>query len=146
MFLSEKMVLCRGTSETTGDQIRLQATTEDHRRPQESWILSCKFNFYVAAYLFIMPLRMHFELATSYGRRIIRYTQGEVTSQNLWSLYDRHVVGITWHDVWSYKKLSYRRVTARCVLSVVILPIATQQYRNYLYTSPDLTDGMKLEV
>ena len=32
-----------------------------------------------------------------------------------------------------YKKLSYRRVTARCVLSVVILPVATQQCRNYLY-------------
>jgi len=31
------------------------------------------------------------------------------------------------------KKLSYHRVTARCVLSVVILPIATQQCRNYLY-------------
>ena len=31
------------------------------------------------------------------------------------------------------KKLSYRRVIARCVLSVVILPIATQQCRNYLY-------------
>ena len=31
------------------------------------------------------------------------------------------------------KKLSYRRVTARCVLSVVILPITTQQCRNYLY-------------
>jgi len=31
------------------------------------------------------------------------------------------------------KKLSYRWVTARCVLSVVILPIATQQCRNYLY-------------
>ena len=31
------------------------------------------------------------------------------------------------------KKLSYRRVTARCGLSVVILPIATQQCRNYLY-------------
>ena len=31
------------------------------------------------------------------------------------------------------KKLSYRRVTARCVLSVVILPIATKQCRNYLY-------------
>jgi len=28
-------------------------------------------------------------------------TQGEVTSQNLWSRYDRHVVGIAWHDVWS---------------------------------------------
>jgi len=27
----------------------------------------------------------------------------------------------------------FRRVTARCVLSVVILPIATQQRRNYLY-------------
>ena len=25
--------------------------------------------------------------------------QGEVTSQNLWSRYDRHVVGITWNDV-----------------------------------------------
>jgi len=31
------------------------------------------------------------------------------------------------------KKLNYRRVTARCVLSVVILPITTQQCRNYLY-------------
>jgi len=30
------------------------------------------------------------------------------------------------------KKLRYRRVTARCVLSVVILPITTQQCRNYL--------------
>ena len=27
------------------------------------------------------------------------YTQGEVTSQNLWSRYDRHFVGITWHNV-----------------------------------------------
>jgi len=31
------------------------------------------------------------------------------------------------------KKRSYRRVTARCVLSVAILPITTQQCRNYLY-------------
>ena len=31
------------------------------------------------------------------------------------------------------KKLSYRRWTARCVVSVEILPIATQQCRNYLY-------------
>jgi len=31
------------------------------------------------------------------------------------------------------KKLSYRRMTARCVLSVVILTVATQQCRNYLY-------------
>jgi len=31
------------------------------------------------------------------------------------------------------KKLSYRRVTARCVWSVVILPVATQQCRYYLY-------------
>ena len=33
----------------------------------------------------------------------------------------------------NYKKLSYRRGTARCVVSVEILPIATQQCRNYLY-------------
>jgi len=31
------------------------------------------------------------------------------------------------------KKLSYRRETARCVVSIEILPIATQQCRNYLY-------------
>jgi len=31
------------------------------------------------------------------------------------------------------KKLSYRRGTARCVVSIEIFPIATQQCRNYLY-------------
>ena len=31
------------------------------------------------------------------------------------------------------KKLSYHRGTARCVVSIEILPIATQQCRNYLY-------------
>jgi len=31
------------------------------------------------------------------------------------------------------KKLSYHRMTARCVVSAEILPIATQQCRNYLY-------------
>ena len=31
------------------------------------------------------------------------------------------------------KKLSYRRGTARCAVSVEILPIATQQCRNCLY-------------
>jgi len=36
-------------------------------------------------------------------------------------------------------KLSYRRGTARCVVSVEILPIATQQCRNYLYDK-SLTD------
>jgi len=31
------------------------------------------------------------------------------------------------------KKLSCRRGTARCVVSIEILPIATQQCRNYLF-------------
>jgi len=31
------------------------------------------------------------------------------------------------------KKLSYRRGTARCVVLIEILPVATQQCRNYLY-------------
>jgi len=31
------------------------------------------------------------------------------------------------------KKSSYRQGTARCVVSVEILPIATQQCRNYLF-------------
>jgi len=34
---------------------------------------------------------------------------------------------------WKNKKLSYRRVTARCVVSIEILPIAKQQCRNYLF-------------
>ena len=33
----------------------------------------------------------------------------------------------------NYKKLSYRRGTARCIVSIEILSIATQQCRNYLY-------------
>ena len=37
------------------------------------------------------------------------------------------------HNTTTYKKLSYRRGTARCVVSIEILPIATQQCRNYLY-------------
>jgi len=32
-----------------------------------------------------------------------------------------------------HKKLSYRRGTARCVVSVEILPTVTEQCRNYLY-------------
>ena len=32
------------------------------------------------------------------------------------------------------KKISYRRGTVQCVVSVEILPIATQQCRNYLQT------------
>ena len=40
-------------------------------------------------------------------------------------------IGIT--DAAVCKKLSYRRGTARCVVSVEILPTATQQCRNYLY-------------
>jgi len=45
-----------------------------------------------------------------------------------------------------YKKLSYRRVTARCVLSVVILPIPRNSAETTYTTSPDQTDGMKLEI
>jgi len=37
------------------------------------------------------------------------------------------------HELNEHKKLSYCQVTARCVLSVVILPVATQQCRNHLY-------------
>ena len=29
------------------------------------------------------------------------YTEGEVTSQNLWPRHVRHSVGTTWHNVWS---------------------------------------------
>jgi len=43
--------------------------------------------------------------------------------------------------------LCYRQGTTRCVVSVEILPVATQQCRNYLYeTSPEQIEVMKLEV
>ena len=45
----------------------------------------------------------------------------------------------------SNKKLSYRRWTARCVVSVEILPVDTQQCRNYCTTSPQQIEVMKLE-
>jgi len=32
---------------------------------------------------------------------LVVYTYSEVTSQNLGPRYDRHFVGITWHNVWS---------------------------------------------
>jgi len=35
------------------------------------------------------------------------------------------------------KKLRYRWGTAQCVVSIEILPIATQQSRNYLYDNND---------
>ena len=38
----------------------------------------------------------------------------------------------TEHNI-KYKKLSYHRGTARCFVSIEILPIDTQQCRNYLY-------------
>jgi len=43
------------------------------------------------------------------------------------------------------KKLSYRRLTTQCVASVEILPAAMQQYRNYLYNSPEQIEVIKLE-
>ena len=36
---------------------------------------------------------------------------------------------------WVHKKLRYRRLTVRCVLSVVIVSITMQQCRNYLYNT-----------
>jgi len=43
------------------------------------------------------------------------------------------------------KKLSYRRGTARCVVSVEILPIAMQHCRNSCTTSPEQIEVMKLK-
>ena len=44
-----------------------------------------------------------------------------------------HVINLTEIVRNKNKKLSYRRGTARCVMSIKILPIATLQCRNYLY-------------
>jgi len=44
-----------------------------------------------------------------------------------------------------YKKLCYRRGTARCVVSVEILSIATQQCKTTCMTSPEQIEVMKLK-
>jgi len=46
---------------------------------------------------FLEPLVSSQQLAKAGGGN----TRGEVTSQNLWPRYDRHFVGVTWHNVWS---------------------------------------------
>ena len=48
------------------------------------------------------------------------------------SAYRASITVLAWR-CGEHKKLSYRRGTARCVVSVVILQITTQQCRNYLY-------------
>jgi len=45
----------------------------------------------------------------------------------------------------SNKELSYRRGTARCVVSVEILPIATKSAETTCTTSPGQIEVMKLE-
>jgi len=57
------------------------------------------------------------------------YTQGEVTSQNLRSLYGRHVVGITWQcvelkgeDLWSYSH-KIESVSLQNVHTIISLPM-----------------------
>ena len=49
-------------------------------------------------------------------------------------------------DIDVYKKLGYRQGTARCVVSIEILPIASNSAETTYTTSPDQIDGMKLEI
>jgi len=65
-------------------------------------------------YCFAPPPRVPKILVVTHFRRCIVYT--EANDDCCWD-----------------KKLSYRRGTTRCVVSVEILPTATQQCRNYLY-------------
>ena len=67
---------------------------------------------------------------TSFSKHSIRYSTNSAASSPTGSFFCRTVL----HE-WKlyYKKLSYRRGTARCVVSVEILPFATQQCRNYFY-------------
>ena len=50
------------------------------------------------------------------------------------------------HEASSNKKLSYRRGTARCVVSVEICQFQRNSAETTYTTSPDQIDGMKLEM
>jgi len=62
---------------------------------------------------------------------IDRQTDEQTNTRPLPSALDEVSIANKYAD--EYKKLSYRRRTAQCVVSVEILPTATQQCRNYLY-------------
>jgi len=39
------------------------------------------------------------DMEQNYVTVTLQYTEGEMMSQNIWPRYDRHFVGITWHNV-----------------------------------------------
>ena len=39
------------------------------------------------------------DIEQNYVTVTLQYTEGEMMSQNIWPRYDRHFVGITWHNV-----------------------------------------------
>jgi len=57
--------------------------------------------------LYCLPRLMYggesvkYKPSQSASARTRSYALCELTSQNLWSRYVRHFVGITWHNVWS---------------------------------------------
>ena len=55
----------------------------------------------MSIYLSIYLLRQRCNLMANYSDYYATYTWREVTPQTMWSRYDRHFVGITWHNVWS---------------------------------------------
>jgi len=71
----------------------------------------------------------------SFERRSCERTVCRPTRQVNMSFFCAEVFIVNWRtDLRKYnKKLSYRRGTARCVVSVEILPFAKQQCRKYLY-------------
>ena len=56
---------------------------------------------FTAKHLFVLKLPL-VSLQRSTTASFSDNTQGKMTSQNLWSRYDRHFVGITWHNVWNW--------------------------------------------
>ena len=67
------------------------------------------------------------QLITSFGTLSKAFSKS--TKQNQKSFLPVILLHLSCHN----KKLSYRRGTARCIVSIEILPIATQKGRNYLY-------------
>ena len=79
---------------------------------------------------------LHFlQLQLNYN--YIKYYQITITSNYSKTNYNYKIINYSYNYNYicgiSNKKLSYRRGTAQCVVSVEILPTATQQCRNYLY-------------
>ena len=145
-ILRKPLAASRGTRVTTRRRPRIDIWWAGYRDKRNWFVVN-----YCGNSICYQPLKDCRVTHSRSGRTVLQHTGlqrqsncqvGFTVVELIWSEINRTPVLNTLSNYWkerkkrickSYKKLSYRRVTARCVLSDVILPITTHRCRNYLY-------------